>query len=278
MTRIKKFLVGLGRTGRVIVASTFVLFVAAGIAQAATTISTNIQTDGTLSVTGVSTFVNASTTQSASVAGPLWVGGNATTTGAGALTINGAFSGTSGTFSTTLGVTGLTTLANASTTGVMTVGGPLWVGGNATTTAAGALTINGAFSGTSGTFSTTLGVTNLSTLTGGYVSQASSTVVGTLGASSLLLLSGDTIKNASASSTALSGNLTVGGGTGSATLTVTNTANATSTATAGCIVTTATSSATSIRLMFNNQATTTTLNGNTVQGVVLWGYGSSCAN
>ena len=150
MTRIKRFLIGLGQTGRVIVVSTFALFVAAGIAQAATTISTNISTGGTLSVTGVSTFVNSSTTQSA------------------------------------------------------TIGGPLWVGGNATTTAAGALTLRGP-------------------------------------------------------------------------LTVTNPA-ATSTATVGCVVTTATSSATSIRLLFNTQATTTSINGNTVQGVVLWGYGSDCAN
>ena|SRR3989344_2168892 len=193
MTRIKRFLIGLGQTGRVIVVSTFALFVAAGIAQAATTISTNISTGGTLSVTGVSTFVNSSTTQSATIGGPLWVGGHATTTAAGALTLD-----------STLNVTGVSTFVNSSTTQSATIGGPLWVGGNATTTAAGALTLRGP-------------------------------------------------------------------------LTVTNPA-ATSTATVGCVVTTATSSATSIRLLFNTQATTTSINGNTVQGVVLWGYGSDCAN
>jgi hypothetical protein len=43
-------------------------------------------------------------------------------------------------------------------------------------------------------------------------------------------------------------------------------------------VTTATSSETSVRILFNTQATTTSINGNTVQGMVVWTYGSSCAN
>ena len=158
MNSIKTYLEGLGRTTRVLVLALAVVVVGAGIAQAATTISTNISTEGTLSVTDLATFL-----------------------------------------------------------------------GGATTT------------------QLTLGMS-------------------------------DTIKNTSASSTALSGSLTVGGGTGSATLTVTNSASATSTVTAGCVVTTATSSATPIRLLFNTQATTTSINGNTVQGVVLWSYGSACTN
>jgi hypothetical protein len=77
--------------------------IAAGIAAAATTISTNIQTDGTLSVTGASTFGNASSTLLSSTNG-LWVGssgatsifGSATSTfGAGISTSYLNLSGTS---------------------------------------------------------------------------------------------------------------------------------------------------------------------------------------
>jgi hypothetical protein len=64
--------------------------------------------------------------------------------------------------------------------------------------------------------------------------------------------------------------------TADANLTLLNAQAATSTATVGCVITTATSSATKIRLMYNTSATTTTINGGTVQGVVVWGFGSSC--
>ncbi|MFZ3043757.1 MAG: hypothetical protein WA058_01460 [Minisyncoccia bacterium] len=207
MNRINTYLVSLGKGARVAILSLAVVFVGAGIAQAtaATTIGSNISTTGTLGVTGVSTFTNSSTTQSATIAGPLWVGGNATTTAAGALSLK-----------STLTVAGLATLSAGATTTSLTLG------------------------------------------------------------------SSDTIKNATASSTVLSGSLTVGGtGATGATLTVSNgttAATATSTATVGCIITTATSTQTPIRLMFNDQATTTALNSNTVRGVVLWSYGSSCAN
>lgn len=53
---MKKFLEGLGRTGRTIVVATFALFIAAGVSQAATTISTNVSTGGTLDVTGATTL------------------------------------------------------------------------------------------------------------------------------------------------------------------------------------------------------------------------------
>src|SRR3990167_4973858 len=102
MNRIRTYLGSVTRTTRTILLGLAVVFVSAGIAQAATTISTNIETAGTLSVTGVSTFTNASTTNAATIGGPLWVGGNATTTPAGALALNGAFSGTAGTLSSTL--------------------------------------------------------------------------------------------------------------------------------------------------------------------------------
>ncbi|MEK9182164.1 MAG: hypothetical protein AAB781_01075, partial [Patescibacteria group bacterium] len=66
-----------------------------------------------------------------SASGELWIGGNATTTAAGAISTK-----------STLNVTGLTTLANASTTNV-SASGELWIGGNATTTAAGNISTNG---------------------------------------------------------------------------------------------------------------------------------------
>lgn len=69
------------------------------------------------------------------------------------------------------------------------------------------------------------------------------------------------------------GDVAVTGGTISAT----TAANATSTVVAGCVQTYATSSATSIVQVFNNQATTSSINGNTIQGVVLWAYGR-CPN
>lgn len=101
-----------------------VLFVTLA-ANAVTTISTNIVTGGTLSVTGASTLtgltsmVQASSTRF-SVHDTAYFGGSATSTfsSAGVLT-----------------AVGNTSLVTASTTGAVSVGGNLWVGGNATTTA-----------------------------------------------------------------------------------------------------------------------------------------------
>lgn len=132
----RKFLVGLGQTGRVVVGSTFALFLAAGLAQAATTISTNVSTDGTLSVTGASTLtgltsmIQASSTRF-SVHDTAYFGGTATSTfsSAGALTLAGALSGTSGSFSTTFGVTGATTLSSTlAVTGATTLSASTTVG------------------------------------------------------------------------------------------------------------------------------------------------------
>jgi len=66
MNRIKTYLGHVTKTTRTILLGLAVIFVSAGIAQAATTISTSILTNGTLGVTGVSTFgATASTTVSA---------------------------------------------------------------------------------------------------------------------------------------------------------------------------------------------------------------------
>ncbi|MFA6519823.1 MAG: hypothetical protein WCT41_03325 [Candidatus Paceibacterota bacterium] len=132
-------------------------------------------------------------------------------------TINTSVTTTNLTASGTLGVTGLSTFAYASTTGALSVAGNFMVNGMATTTSAGALS--------------------------------------------------------------LAGNLTVGAAATGGTITVSNgttAATATSTITVGCVVTTATSTETPIKLMFNVEATSTTLSSKTVQGLVLWGYGSSC--
>jgi len=67
MNSIKTYLAGLGRAARAVILALGVVFISAGIAQAATTISTSILTNGTLGVTGISTFgATASTTISAS--------------------------------------------------------------------------------------------------------------------------------------------------------------------------------------------------------------------
>ncbi|MDO8443160.1 MAG: hypothetical protein Q7S81_02810 [bacterium] len=95
------------------------------LTQAATSISTSITTGGTLAVTGASTLTGA-------------VAAN------GGLTVDStAFivADTTGntTIAGTLGVTGLTTMVNATTTGNSSIAGALWVNGNATTTSAGAI-------------------------------------------------------------------------------------------------------------------------------------------
>ena len=89
------------------------LFIVVGITEAATTISTNIATDGNLSVTGT-----ASTTGQATFSGNVWFGGFATTTAA-----DGRFS-TKG----ALIVSASTSLQQASTTDLST-SGALWEGG-----------------------------------------------------------------------------------------------------------------------------------------------------
>lgn len=139
MNRIGTYIKSVTKTTRTVFLGLAVIFVSAGIAQAATTISTNITTAGTLSVTDQTTLGQATSTRFSAYSA--YFGGSATSTfsTAGALTLVAALSGTSATFSTTLGVTGVSTFSNSSTTQSATIGGPLWIGGNATTTAAGAI-------------------------------------------------------------------------------------------------------------------------------------------
>ncbi len=136
-----------------------------GLVSAATTISTNITTGGTLSVTGLSSLGQASSTMLS--ANTAYFGQTATSTfsSAGVLTLITALAGGSGGTGTTTSFFGgllysdgttyrqasstallqwnpttqLLSTANASTTGNVSVAGILWVGGNATTTAAGAI-------------------------------------------------------------------------------------------------------------------------------------------
>jgi|SRR3989344_5172630 len=168
MNSIKTYLNSLGRGVRTVVLALAVIFVSAGIAQAATTISTNILTNGTLGVTGVSTFGGTAST-TISVAGVL-----TTPSSAVALFLGGAST-------TQFTLLSGDTIKNASAS---------------STVISGALQTTGGFTGTTGTFSSTLGITGLATFLGGATTTQ------------LTLLSGDTIKNASASSTAITGTLT----------------------------------------------------------------------
>ena len=90
MTSVKTYLNSLGRATRTVILALAVIFVSAGIAQAATTISTNVSTDGTLAVTGLSSLSSASSTQLS--ANTAYFGQTATSTfgSAGALTLKGA--------------------------------------------------------------------------------------------------------------------------------------------------------------------------------------------
>lgn len=63
---------------------------------------------------------------------------------------------------------------------------------------------------------------------------------------------------------------TVSGGS----FTVTTSNSATSTASLGCIQTTATSTATAIRLLIHSTTSPSTVGGQTASGFVAWGYGS----
>jgi len=197
--------------------------------QAATTISANISTGGTLAVTGASTLTGLATAEGGFISQA-----SSTVTG-------GAFT-----------VTGNTSLQQASSTN-QTLSGNLWVNGNATTTSAGAISTQ-----------STLGVTGLSTLTGGFVSQASSTVstgqltvVGAVVGSSTLQVTG---------ATRVYGGLT-NSSSGTSTLTLSSTA-----ATQGfCIQAAATSSATPVYFV-----ATTTGQGTGFGGVMLVGNFGTC--
>ncbi|MBI2612898.1 hypothetical protein HYW59_03780 [Candidatus Kaiserbacteria bacterium] len=204
--------------------------------QAATTISTNISTGGTLGVTGLSTLTAGYVSAASS-----------TVTG-------GAFT-----------VTDNTSLQRASTTQI-TATGNVWFNGFATTTAS-----NGNFA-TQGTLS----ITGLSTLVAGFVSQASSTVAGafttnganqfdsTVNASSTLQVTG---------ATRIYGDVTLDGGSGALTLTTSNTA--TSTLSVGCIQMNATSTASPGKLtLVSNLGTASTTGANGLYFVPVWTFGT----
>ena len=136
MNSITSYVRGLEKSVRVALLALAVVFISAGIAQAATTISTNIDTAGTLSVTGASTLtgltsmVQASSTR-LSVHDTAYFGGSATSSfsSTGALTLVAALSGTSGSFSTTLAVTGAATLSSTlAVTGATTLSASTTVG------------------------------------------------------------------------------------------------------------------------------------------------------
>ncbi len=175
------------------------LFIAVSVG-AATTISTNITTGGTLNVTGLSTLVYASSTGQ-SLTGNLTVGGRATTTGssgnietAGTLTVVG-----------TSNFTGLATLVYASSTG-QSLSGNLTVGGRATTT------------GSSGNIETagTLTVTGASVLNGavtlGDAAGDAIIVTGNASTTNSFEVGNDLYVNGMATTTGSSGNLEMRGG------------------------------------------------------------------
>lgn len=102
MSTIKTYIAGLGRTVRTVLLALAVIFVGAGLSQAATTISTNISTDGTLGVTGLSSLGQASSTMLS--ANRAYFGSTATSTfsTAGVLTLIAALAqGSGGTATTT---------------------------------------------------------------------------------------------------------------------------------------------------------------------------------
>lgn len=155
MNRAKTVLIGLA-----------VIFVSAGIAQASTTIGTNITTGGALSVSSQASLGQATSTMFSAYSA--YFGGSATSTfdAAGNLAVIG-----------TLGVTGVSTFTNASTTQSASIAGPLWVGGNATTSANGNIATKGTLgvagatslaSTTAASFQTGLSGTHFSQITAGY--------------------------------------------------------------------------------------------------------------
>src|SRR3989338_8698823 len=190
--------------------SVFVSFVFVfAVTYAATTISTSISTGGTLTVNDTSTLTGAVTlgtdltVTSGTRVGADASGGHITALADDSLFVEGQseFDGTSwfdgslrasstlmvtgaATLYSTLNVTGLTTLANASTTNI-SASNALWIGGNATTTSAGAITANGLATFLGGATTTTLTLLN-----GEIISNATNGVVAIGGASDTLKILG----------------------------------------------------------------------------------------
>ena len=129
----------------------------------------------------------------------------------------------------------------------------------------------------------TLGVTGLSTLTAGFVSQASSTVVGAGTVTGAATIGGAVWASSTLQATGASrfyADAIFDGGIDALTLTHADTA--TSSITVGCIDTYATSTASPIKYMLFASSTlnidgasvTGGFGGGTMEGLVLWGFGS----
>jgi hypothetical protein len=119
MNRIKTYLSGIGRTSRAVLVALAVIFAGAGIAEAATVISTNILTGGTLGVSGLSSLGQASTTMLSANSAYFGNGATATSTfdTAGDLSVGGSLTVTGATtLSSTLSVSSLALLGQASST------------------------------------------------------------------------------------------------------------------------------------------------------------------
>lgn len=102
MNSIKTYVNSLGRGVRATILALAVVFVSAGIAQAATTISTNVSTGGTLSVTGTSTLANASSTLLSANSTAFGATATSSFSNAGVLTLASALAiGSGGTATTT---------------------------------------------------------------------------------------------------------------------------------------------------------------------------------
>ena len=187
MSKISTFFRSTGPISVILSVVLSVLFVVT-VVQAATTIGSNISTDGTVSVTGLTTMGNASSTR-LSVFNNAYFGATATSsfssTGAltlinaltyGGVALSNAVTGTGNmVLSASPTFTGLSTFGNASTT-IFSSYGPSYFGATATSSfsTAGALTLATPLAvGSGGT-----GVTT-STGTGNVVLSASPTLTGT---------------------------------------------------------------------------------------------------
>ncbi len=177
MNRINMYLKDLGRGTQVFVLSLAIIFIGAGIAQAAaaTTIGTSIVTTGTLGVTGLSSLGQATSTMfSAHKAYFGGIGGGATSTFAtsGALDLGAGLTGTTASFNSTFAVTGLSSLGKATSTMLSAYSayfGGIGSGATTTVSAAGNLAVGGTLqAGSDGTALTHMVV--------GYCSIASASV------------------------------------------------------------------------------------------------------
>ncbi len=144
----------------------------------ASTLTGNVSAAGTLSVTGLTTLVNASTTQ-VSASGFMWVGGMATTTGStGAIDTEGALTVKGGATLGDAAGDAIVLTGNASTTNGLTVGGNLIASASSTVSgnfnASGSITAGASSSpaysfGASGTATTTLSLNTTSSNTGACI-------------------------------------------------------------------------------------------------------------